>query len=176
MAGFHFPEEATWKPAPPPNGVTVDRTNDPRTHWLLDPCTPTTNYPTDSQRLAMLTLTRLEGESFDGRQIAVYPDAAGAAELMAGFRRVLAACADAGSTEYFSAPAVLGDEALVEWHRFKTAPGVQWPAVGGYSVVMREGRSVYLAAIGGEIRPNGPDEPLAIELITAARATLPLPQ
>lgn len=179
MADFHFPEEATWKPAPRPNEVTVALSNDVHAHWLLDPCVPTTVYPTDGRRLAMASITRIQGESFEGRQIAVYPDAATAAEVMAGFRRVLAACSrystPSGSTEYFSAPLALGDEALLEWDMGRDPTGAQRPG-GGYDVVVRDGRSVYLASVGGEFQPKGPNDLGAGRAVAAARAMLPLPQ
>ncbi len=177
LAGFHLPEEKKWLAYPP--AVTVTLSRDPMTAWLLDPCIPTA-YPTDSQRVAMLTLTSSEGESSAGRQLAVYPDAATAADVMTGFRRVLAACAThhspSGSTEYyFSSPVALGDEALLAWNVSKDPSGRQVP-FGGYDVVVRDGRSVYLASIGGEFQAKGPTDMGANAVIAAARATLPLPQ
>jgi hypothetical protein len=59
--------------------------------WLIDPCLPTT-YPTDRQRVRFRTVSREGPEAFDARQLGVYPTPEVAAEVLAGFRRVLAAC------------------------------------------------------------------------------------
>lgn len=174
LAGFHFQEEATWKPIP--NEVTVTRSDDLRTAWALDPCTPTA-YPTDRQRVAMASLVMSGPEAGDVRQLAVYPDAATAAEVMAGFRRVLAACASpAGSTgKYVTAPISVADEGLVVAQSIYYQSGTQVPG-GGYYVLVRDGRSVYLAVIGREFLPKGPTDAAATELVAAARGQLPLPQ
>lgn len=175
LAGFHFPEEATWRPVP--HEVTVERSDAVGTPWALDPCLPTA-YPTDQQRIAMVSLNRLGPEAGDVRQLAVYPDVATAADVMAGFRRVLAACArpsyPGGPNTYVTAPVHIGDEGLVvvdsSYQDGRQAPG------GGYSVVMRDGRSVYLAGIGREFLPKGPTDADATQLIDVARQQLPLPQ
>lgn len=179
LAWFHFPEEATWRSTS--TKVTVERSDDLGTPWLLDPCMPTA-YPTDRHRVAMVSLTRTrsEGPWFEGRQLAVYPDEATAVKVMAGFRRAVAVCgrtdrsAVGGPTYSEQVPVDPGDEA-----RLISDMSVlerREPASGRYTIVMRDGRSVYLASVEGPIFPTGPPDPVAIDLIAAASATVPLPQ
>ncbi len=142
------------------------------------PVTPT-EYPADSHRLQMATLTASEGESSEGRQLAVYLNDGAAAQAMGGFRRVLAACANTRSatgwvTKIRNVPVHLGDESLVIWEA-SFSGGRRVPS-GGYSVVARDGRSVYLANVGGEYVPTGPTDRPAIDLVAVARGMLPLPQ
>lgn len=175
LAGFHFREEATWRPT---GESMVNRSDDLRTAWALDPCMPTA-YPTDAQRLAMATLRRDGPEAVDVRQLAVYPDAASAAEAMAGFRRVLAACGSrlepAGTTNAFvMTPIRIADEGLVVVQSISYS-GTPVPG-GSYDVLVRDGRSVYLALTGREFQPKGPTDAAATELVKAARRQLPLPQ
>lgn len=129
-----------------------------------------TAYPTDSQRVAMASLTRSESENFEGRQIAVYQDEATAAEAMAGFRRVLATCT---VSTYVTAPLKIADDGLVVAGSVQS--GTQVPG-GGYYVLVRDGRSVYLASVAAEFIVEGPNDPPAAALVTVARDMLPLPQ
>lgn len=170
LTGFRFPEESTWWAIE--GDITVELTDDVRTDWNLNPCDPT-DYPTDRERIAMRSLEEVGQESFGGRQIAVYPDEATAAEVMAGFRRVLAACSHVHGVWSWR-HLHLGDEALVDWEA-NFQDGHQVP-VGGYDVIVRDGRSVYMASDGGESAPKGPTDIGATLLIEAAKRTLPLPQ
>lgn len=179
LGRFHFREEDGWRPMPAKVGVV--RSRDVGTAWLLDPCMPTA-YPTDGERDAMtsLTRTRAEGGWFEARQLAVYPDEATAAKAMAGFRRAVAVCGSTdrtagGGPRYSSQlPADPGDEARIFWDVYLTES--REPVHGGYTVVMREGRSVYLAAVSGPFISTGPPDPGATDLIAVAKVALPLPQ
>lgn len=170
LTGFRFPEESTWRTIP--GDITVELTDDVRTDWNLNPCDPTV-YPTDRERIAMRTLGEVGQEHFGGRQIVVYADEATAAEAMAGFRRVLAACSRTHRVWGWR-PLDLGDEALVDWAA-SFQDGHQVPD-GGYDVIVRDGRSVYMASDGAEWAPKGPTDMGATFLIDAAKHTLPLPQ
>lgn len=179
LAGFHFPEEDTWRPMS--KEVTVQRSGGVRTAWLLDPCLPTA-YPTDGERMAMtsITRTRSEGAWFEGRQLAVYPDEATAARAMAVFRRAVAVCGSTDRTEVGGPsrssqfPADPGDEGRIFCDYYLSER--REPARGGYTVVMRDGRSVYLAAVSGPFTSTRPTGPAATDLIAVAKAALPLPQ
>ena len=120
--------------------------------WLLDPCLPTT-YPTDGQRVRFRTVSREGPEAFDARQLGVYPTAEVAAEVLAGFRRVLAACRtgqrDGGAPwTWVTADAPdLGDDGFLAASAF-VAP--QYSSHGARIAVTRVGSAVFLAHAGGE--------------------------
>ncbi len=175
LAGFHFREESTWRPT---GESTVDRSDDLGTEWALNPCRPTA-YPTDAQRLAMASLRKDSPEQIEARQLAVYRDAATAGQVMSSFRSALAACASStgpyGETNKFvTTPLQVGDEGLVIVQSFNYS-GTPVPG-GTYVVVVRDGRSVYLAMITNESQPKGQRDAAAIQLVAAARKQLPLPQ
>lgn len=120
--------------------------------WLLDPCLPTA-YPTDGQRVDFRTVSREGPEAFDARQLGVYPTAEVAAEVLAGFRRVLAACRT-GQLEggarwtWVTADAPdLGDDGFLAASTF-VAP--EYASHGARIAVTRAGSSVFLAHAGGE--------------------------
>jgi hypothetical protein len=124
----------------------------PTREWLLDPCVPTA-YPTDAQRVRFRTATREGPEAFDARQLGVYPSAEVAAEVVAGFRRVLDACRTGrqpGGAPWTWATAEvpeLGDEGLLAASVFR-APG--YSSHGVRVAVTRVGNAVFLAHSGGE--------------------------
>lgn len=120
--------------------------------WLLDPCLPTT-YPTDGRRVRFRTVSREGPEAFDARQLGVYPDADVAAEVLAGFRRVLDACREGqrpGGAPWTWATADapgLGDDGFLAASVFR-APG--YSSHGVRVAVTRVGSAVFLAHAGGE--------------------------
>jgi hypothetical protein len=120
--------------------------------WLLDPCLPTA-YPTDPQRIGFRTVSREGPEAFDARQLGVYPTADVAAEVLAGFRRVLAACRTgqlAGGARWTWVTAEtpdLGDEGFLAASTF-VAP--EYASNGARIAVTRAGNSVFLAHATGE--------------------------
>lgn len=118
--------------------------------WLIDPCRPTA-YPTDARRTDFRTVSRTGPELFQARQLAVYPTPEVAAEVMAGFRRVLTACrtvrrdAYGGRLQWVSDLDVrVGDEAVTAASSLTTMPG------GDRLTVTRVGTMVFLAYDGGE--------------------------
>jgi len=120
--------------------------------WLLDPCLPTA-YPTDGQRVRFRTVSREGPEAFDARQLGVYPTAEVAAEVLAGFRRVLDACRT-GQQEggarwtWVTADAPdLGDDGFLAASTF-VAP--EYASHGARIAVTRVGSAVFLAHAGGE--------------------------
>jgi hypothetical protein len=120
--------------------------------WLLDPCLPTT-YPTDRQRVRFRTVSRKGPEAFDARQLGVYPTAEAAAEVLAGFRRVLAACRT-GQLEggarwtWVTADAPdLGDDGFLAASTF-VAP--EYASHRARIAVTLTGSAVFLAHAGGE--------------------------
>jgi hypothetical protein len=120
--------------------------------WLLDPCLPTA-YPTDGQRVGFRTVSREGPEAFDARQLGVYPTADVAAEVLAGFRRVLAACrtgqlqGGARWTWVTAEAPDLGDEGFLAASTF-VAP--EYASNGARIAVTRAGNSVFLAHATGE--------------------------
>lgn len=120
--------------------------------WLLDPCLPTT-YPTDGQRVRFRTVTREGPEAFDARQLGVYPTAEAAADVLAGFRRVLTACrtgqqAGGARWTWVTADAPdLGDDGFLAASAF-VAP--EYASHGARIAVTRVGSAVFLAHAGGE--------------------------
>jgi hypothetical protein len=120
--------------------------------WLLDPCLPTT-YPTDGQRVMFRTVSREGPEAFDARQVGVYPTAEVAAEVLAGFRRVLAACrtgqqeGGARWTWGTAGASGLGDDGFLAASAF-VAP--EYASHGARIAVTRAGSAVFLAHAGGE--------------------------
>ena len=120
--------------------------------WLLDPCLPTA-YPTDRQRVGFRTVSREGPEAFDARQLGVYPTADVAAEVLAGFRRVLAACRTgqlAGGARWTWVTAEtpdLGDEGFLAASTF-VAP--EYASNGARIAVTRAGNAVFLAHATGE--------------------------
>jgi hypothetical protein len=120
--------------------------------WLLDPCLPTA-YPTDGQRVGFRTVSREGPEAFDARQLGVYPSAEVAAEVLAGFRRVLTACRT-GRQEggarwtWVTADAPdLGDDGFLAASTF-VAP--EYASDGARIAVTRAGSAVFLAYASGE--------------------------
>jgi hypothetical protein len=120
--------------------------------WLLDPCLPTA-YPTDGQRVRFRTVSREGPEAFDARQLGVYPTAEAAARVLAGFRRVLAACRT-GQQEggarwtWVTADAPdLGDDGFLAASAF-VAP--EYASHGARIAVTRAGSAVFLAEATGE--------------------------
>jgi hypothetical protein len=120
--------------------------------WLLDPCLPTA-YPTDRQRVRFRTVSREGPEAFDARQLGVYPTAEVAAEVLAGFRRVLAACRtgqqEGGAPWTWVTADVpgLGDDGFLAASAF-VAP--EYASHGARVAVTRVGSAVFLAHAGGE--------------------------
>ena len=120
--------------------------------WLLDPCLPTT-YPTDGQRVRFRTVSREGPEAFDARQLGVYPTPEVAAEVLAGFRRVLAACRtgqlEGGARWTWVTADVpgLGDDGFLAASTF-VAP--EYASHGARIAVTRVGSAVFLAHAGGE--------------------------
>lgn len=176
LSGFRFPEEAGWKPGA---GTTVNISVATRAAWALDPCRPTA-YPSDSLRIASRTASVTGPEYGNTRQVSVYTNKAAAMEAMAQFRRVLRACAtrdpDAnglGST-WSSTAVAAGDDAFLAWQRSTQDGQPVYP--GKHVVVVRDGRSIYLASADGESIPTGPNDEAAKSLTAAARKQLPLPQ
>lgn len=132
----------------------TDWTTDPALDraWLLDPCLPTA-YPTDGQRVRFRTVSREGPEAFDARQLGLYPTAEVAAEVLAGFRRVLAACRT-GQQEggarwtWVTADAPdLGDDGFLAASAF-VAP--EYASHGARIAVTRAGSAVFLAQATGE--------------------------
>ena len=120
--------------------------------WLLDPCRPTT-YPTDGRRLRFRTVSREGPEAFDARQLGVYPTPEVAAEVLAGFRRVLAACrtgrqGGGAMWTWVTADAPdLGDDGFLAASAF-VAP--EYAGHGARVAVTRTGSAVFLAYATGE--------------------------
>jgi hypothetical protein len=120
--------------------------------WLLEPCLPTT-YPTDAQRVRFRTVSREGPEAFDARQLGVYPTPEVAAEVLAGFRRVLAACRtgqlEGGARWTWVTADVpdLGDDGFLAASTF-VAP--EYASHGARIAVTRVGSAVFLAHAGGE--------------------------
>lgn len=120
--------------------------------WLLDPCLPTA-YPTDGRRVGFRTVSREGPEAFDARQLGVYPTADVAAEVLAGFRRVLAACrtgqlqGGARWTWVTAEAPDLGDEGVLAASTF-VAP--EYASNGDRIAVTRAGNAVFLAHATGE--------------------------
>jgi hypothetical protein len=129
--------------------------------WLLDPCLPT-EYPSDRRRVRFRTVSREGPEAFDARQLGVYPTAEVAAEVLAGFRRVLDACrtgqqAGGGSQWVWvnaDAPG-LGDDGFLAASTF-SGPG--YASHGARIAVTRVGNAVFLAHAGGEYSTAAMDD------------------
>jgi hypothetical protein len=124
----------------------------PARPWLLDPCLPTT-YPTDRQRVRFRTVSREGPEAFDARQLGVYPTPEVAAEVLAGFRRVLTACRtgvnEGGARWTWVTEDVpdLGDDGFLAASTF-VAP--EYASHGARIAVTRAGSAVFLAYASGE--------------------------
>lgn len=120
--------------------------------WLLDPCRPT-EHPTDRQRVSFRTTSRTGPEIQDARQLAVYPTADVAAEVLAGFRRALTACSvgttPAGAQWEWAFQDVpgLGDDGLVA---ASTVGSGQFSPAGDRIAMTRVDAKVFLAYSGGE--------------------------
>jgi hypothetical protein len=120
--------------------------------WLLDPCLPTA-YPTDGRRIRFRTVSREGPEAFDARQLGVYPTDEVAAEVLAGFRRVLAACrtgrqeGGARWTWVTAEAPDLGDEGFLAASTFV---GPEYASHGARIAVTRAGSAVFLAHAAGE--------------------------
>ena len=122
--------------------------------WLLDPCRPTA-YPTDRQRTGFRTVSRTGPEQFDARQLALYPTPAVAAEVMAGFRRALAACETGGRPTEGSRwrwvnsdlGSTVGEEGFLA---ASTTGGTSFSPSNERIAVTRVGSMVFLAFAGGE--------------------------
>lgn len=168
LEGFRFAEESQWRADAE---TTVERSDDLRRPWVLDPCNPTA-YPTDAQRVAMRTVSRTGPEYFDARQLAVYADEAAATEALRGFRRVLSGCATSSggmfTSTWRSQPLTAGDEGLLVWLRMD-GPG------GSDVVIVRDGRSVVMATASGDFSPDArPDTDGRLQQVVMR--VLPLPQ
>ena len=133
----------------------TDWTTDPARDraWLLDPCRPTA-YPTDGLRTRFRTVERTGPEAHDARQLAVYPTTGDAAEVLAGFRRVLAACSTGGDpaqgnrwTWVSEDVPDLGDDGLLA---ASTIGGPGYSGTGARIAVTRTGNAVFLAYATGE--------------------------
>ena len=151
-----------------PVGVLLPNENEPSTspdftdwttdttagqQWLLDPCRPTA-YPTDPQRSSFRTVDRTGPEARDARQLAEYPTPEVAGEVVAGFRRALAACATGGQAaqgngwQWVTADVPgLGDDGLVA---ASTVGGPGFSPTGDRIAVTRVGSAVFLAYASGE--------------------------
>uniref|UniRef100_UPI001BDC1828 hypothetical protein n=1 Tax=Pseudonocardia lacus TaxID=2835865 RepID=UPI001BDC1828 len=120
--------------------------------WLLDPCSPT-EYPTDARRTGFKTVSRTGPEFHEARQLATYPSVDDAAEVMAGFRRALAACSTGGTEQggrwewVTREEPTLGDEGLLA---ASTVGGPGFAPAGDRVAVTRVGASVFLAFSNGE--------------------------
>lgn len=181
---FAFPDESgQWQERLHGSEFSVARTHDMATEWVLDPCNPTA-YPTDALRTDFYEATLKGPEYTEVRQVAVYPSAADAHEVMAGFRRVLAACAESNYAEgfqarYQTAELRLGDDALAtmttlyqDFSGRKEPP--RWGQVlgGSYGGVVRVGNAVHVAANYAEWTPQSPvDDKGAIAVRRSAART-----
>lgn len=152
-AGLRLPNEGEKSDSPEfTDWITDNATGQP---WLLDPCRPT-EYPTDRQRLAFRSVSRTGPEAHDARQLAVYPSPEVAAEVLAGFRRALAACATGTSPQGLTWQFVtrdapdLGDDGLLAASVIGVGPGAS-PS-GDRIAVTRVGAAVFLAYGGGEFQ------------------------
>lgn len=121
--------------------------------WQLDPCRPTA-YPTDAQRLDFRTVSRRGPELFEVRQLAAYPATDVAAEAVAGFRRVLAACRTGGAAGegtrwrwVVDERVNVGDEGFLA---ASTTGGPTFAPWGERLAVTRVGSMVFLAYDQGE--------------------------
>jgi len=169
----------------------VTRTDSLGTEWALDPCSPTT-YPTDRLRTDFYQVRRDGPEHAEVRHVAVYPSEAAAYEVMAGFRRVLTACAQRVSsdvplslTQHDTKELPLGDDGLLVVTSYfqdtsylgDPGPG-KWgqPPGGGYTAVIRVGNAVYMALVYGEWTPQRPysDDEGAITVRKAAARAVDL--
>jgi len=153
-----LPDEGEPAPAEEYTDWETDRTL--TRPWLLDPCSPT-SYPTDGQRLRFRTVSREGPEVFDARQLGVYPTPEVAAEVVAGFRRVLDACrtgrTDDGAEWTWATAAAddLGDEGFLA---ASTSFGPQVPRGGERIAVTRVRNAVFLAHAFGEFYSAEIDE------------------
>jgi hypothetical protein len=152
-AGLRLPNEGEKSDSPEfTDWITDNAVGQP---WLLDACQPT-DYPTDRRRLAFRSVSRTGPEAHDARQLAVYPSPEVAAEVLAGFRRALAACATGTSPQGLTWQWVsqdapdLGDEGLLAASVIGVGPGAS-PA-GDRIAVTRIGTAVFLAYGGGEFQ------------------------
>jgi hypothetical protein len=145
-----LPDEGGRSTSPEFTDWTTD--TDPARPWLLDPCSPT-DYPTDRQRTSFRTVEQTGPEAHSARQLAIYPSPEVAAEVMAGFRRVLDACRT-GTTPLGSRwqwvsrdEASLGDDGLLA---ASTEGGPEFAPAGDRVAVTRVGAAVFLAYGSGE--------------------------
>lgn len=150
-AGLRLPNEGERSDSPEfTDWITDNSLGQP---WLLDPCQPTA-YPTDRDRLAFRSVSRTGPEAHDARQLAVYPSPEVAAEVLAGFRRALTACATGTSAQGLTWQWVtqdapdLGDDGLLAASVLGVGPGAS-PS-GDRIAVTRLGAAVFLAYGGGE--------------------------
>jgi len=134
------------------------RSDQLRTPWQLDPCTPTA-YPTDADRTDFRTVEQTGPEYADIRQLGLYPDEAVAAEVLAGFRRVLAACAEepmdtdpAYESRWETRGQDDGEEGLLAvgsyYREDSQVPG------GAYVAVVRVGNAVLMVTRSNESMPR----------------------
>jgi hypothetical protein len=129
---------------------TTDET--PDRAWLLDPCQPTA-YPTDAQRTRFKTVFREGPEAYDARQLGVYPSAAVAGEVVAGFRRALEACRTGTKPSGTRWTWAVRDDPDLGEDGFLAAVwfgGEQFAPYGHRIAVTRAGDAVFLAYTYGE--------------------------
>jgi hypothetical protein len=145
-----LPDEGEPSTSPVFSDWTTDYADEPT--WLLDPCRPTA-HPTDARRASFRTVSRTGPESTEARQLAVYATPEIAAEVVAGFRRVLDACRTGGQrapgTGWWVSGELpgLGDEGLVA---ASTTGGADSSPTGERIAVTRVGSAVFLAYLSGE--------------------------
>lgn len=162
--GLLLPNEGEPSSAP---GETTDWATDDATDrdWLLDPCTPTA-YPTDRQRADFRTVSQLGPEYFGVRQLGVYRSPEVAAEVVAGFRRVLAACREGGAWRWTTRDdPTLGAEGLL----ISATSGMP---DGARIAVTRVGAMVFLAYRYGELTDTSFDDQAAREVRAVAEEFL----
>lgn len=90
---FEFPVESSDEWQVEYEEQSTSSTRELQTEWALDPCQPT-DYPTDAKRTDFAGVTRTSVEYAESHQLATYPDAATAREVVDGFLRVLDACTE----------------------------------------------------------------------------------
>lgn len=177
-SSFRFAEEETdagWRTGT--DDTTLTRSRDPDAPWSLDPCHPSA-YPTDSARTSSLRLTRSGPDLRHNLHLALYPDERTAAEVLAGFRRVLSACAQrttadggpAATREVWTYQRLsVGDEALIATAGYT----VEDRAVSGAAsaAVVRVGNAVFVRVDYREGLPGRPD-PATDEVARSAQRNL----
>lgn len=177
-ASFRFAEEETdagWRGEA--GDTTVTRSRDPDAPWALDPCHPTA-HPTDPARTSSLRLTRSGPGLRHNLHLALYRDERTAAEVLAGFRRVLSACArrisgddgPAATREVWRYQRLaVGEDAVIATAGYT----VEDRAVSGVAsaAAVRVGNAVFVRVDYSEGLP-GPPDPATDAVARSARRNL----